>query len=41
MARKKKVAKCGKKARKESGMNKYGVKQSTRHKKAKKKGLFK
>lgn len=33
---KKKIAKCGKKARKESGGNRYAVKQDYRHKKAKK-----
>ena len=36
MARKKKAEKCGKKARKASGGNRYAVKQSIRHKKSKK-----
>ena len=35
---KKAKAKCGKKARKTGGLNRYGVKQSTRHQKAKKQG---
>lgn len=36
MAKKKKAEKCGKKARKASGENRYALKQAIRHKKAKK-----
>jgi len=35
---KKKIARCGKKARKKSGENRYAVKQALRYKKAKKQG---
>lgn len=38
---KKKLAKCGKKARKASGGNRYSVKQEIRYRKAKKKGWHK
>ncbi len=37
---KKKIAKCGKKARKSSGENKYAVRKALRHKKAKKQGRY-